>query len=55
MVERPIDKRERYVGYSVCCLQLAKVVPDNESQSILKEMASEWLALAEQSNTREEP
>lgn len=47
MEEQPIDKRERYVDYANCCLQLAKVVLDNRSRATLKEMASEWLKLAE--------
>jgi len=53
MAEQPTDKRERYVGYSAFCLQLAKVVLDNKSRAMLREMASEWLKLAEQSYERE--
>ena len=49
MEEQPTDKRERYVGYSVYCLKLAKVSFDNQSRVVLREMASEWLKLAEQS------
>jgi hypothetical protein len=49
MAEEPTDKRERYVGYSACCLQLAKVVMDKKSRAMLREMASEWLKLAEKS------
>jgi hypothetical protein len=49
MPERPTDKRERYVAYSAYCLKLAKVAFDNQSRVILREMASEWLTLAEQS------
>jgi hypothetical protein len=47
MAERSIDDRERYVGYATHCLQLAKVATDPESRAILKEMAAEWLKLAE--------
>jgi hypothetical protein len=50
MAEQPIDKRERYVGYASHCLQLAKVVFDNQSRVFLKEMASEWLKLAEETD-----
>ena len=46
MVELPIDKRERYVGYSAFCLQLAKTASDNQSRMTLREMATEWLKLA---------
>jgi hypothetical protein len=41
--------RERYVGFATHCLQLAKVVTAQESRAILKEMATEWLKLAEAS------
>ena len=47
MAERSIDDRERYVGYATHCLQLAKVATDQESRAFLKEMAAEWLKLAE--------
>ena len=47
MVERPIEKRERYVGYATCCLQLAKSVSDDQMRATLREMATEWLKLAE--------
>jgi hypothetical protein len=55
MAEEPTDKRERYVDYANCCLQLAKVVSDNNSRVLLREMASEWLKLAEQSYDRDQP
>jgi hypothetical protein len=47
MAERSIEDRERYVGYANHCLQLAKAATDQESRAILKEMAAEWLKLAE--------
>ena len=47
MAERSIDDRERYVGCATHCLQLAKVATDQESRTVLKEMAAEWLKLAE--------
>ena len=47
MAERSIDDRERYVGYANHCLQLAKVATDEYSRAILREMATEWLKLAE--------
>ena len=49
MTEQPTDKRERYVDYANSCLQLAKVITDNPSRTKLREMATEWLKLAEQS------
>jgi hypothetical protein len=47
MAERSIDKREQYVAFATHCLQLAKVAADRQSRVVLKEMAAEWLRLAE--------
>jgi hypothetical protein len=47
MVDRSNEKREQYVDYATHCLQLAKVTTDRESRAILREMAAEWLKLAE--------
>ena len=47
MAERSIEDRERYVSYATHCPQLAKLATDQESRTILKEMAAEWLKLAE--------
>jgi hypothetical protein len=47
MADQSIDKRERYVDFATHCLKLAKVAADRESRAILKEMAQEWLKLAE--------
>ena len=47
MAERSIDDRERYVSYATHCLQLAKATTDLESRAMLREMAAEWLKLAE--------
>jgi hypothetical protein len=41
------EHRERYVGFATHCLQLAKVATDQKSLTILREMATEWLKLAE--------
>jgi hypothetical protein len=46
--QHSIDLRERYVGYATHCLELAKVATDQESRAVLKEMAAEWLKLAEE-------
>jgi hypothetical protein len=47
MAARLINDRERYVGYATHCLQLARTTTDQESRAVLKEMAAEWLKLAE--------
>jgi hypothetical protein len=47
MADRSIDTREWYVGFATHCLQLAKVAADHQSRAILREMAAEWLKLAE--------
>jgi hypothetical protein len=47
MSEECTNRRERYVDYANCCLQQAKVATENQSRALLREMASEWLKLAE--------
>ncbi len=47
MADRSIDTRERYVAFATHCLQLAKIAGDSQSRAVLKEMAAEWLKLAE--------
>jgi hypothetical protein len=47
MADQSIDKQEQYVAFATHCLQLAKVATDQESRTILREMAKEWLKLAE--------
>ena len=42
-----IDLRERYAGFATHCLELAKATTDQESRNLLREMAAEWLKLAE--------
>jgi hypothetical protein len=41
------DQRARYVGFATYCLQLAKVAADEYSVAMFREMAGEWLKLAE--------
>jgi hypothetical protein len=45
MAEQSIDKREQYVDFATHCL--AKVAGDSQSRTVLREMAAEWLNLAE--------
>jgi hypothetical protein len=45
--KQSIDLRVRYVGYATHCLELAKTTTDQKSRNILREMAAEWLKLAE--------
>jgi hypothetical protein len=47
MADQSIDKREQYVSFATHCLQLAKVAGDSQSRAVLREMAAEWLNLAE--------
>jgi hypothetical protein len=47
MADESIDKREQYVAFATHCLQLAKVAADRKSRAVLREMATEWLRLAE--------
>lgn len=48
MKEERTERRERYVDYANYCLQLAKATTDHQARTRLREMASEWLKLAEQ-------
>jgi len=50
MAEQSNGKRERYVDYANHCLQLAKTVVDDQSRILLREMASGWLKLADESS-----
>jgi hypothetical protein len=42
-----LSTNEQYVAFATQCLQLAKVAGDNQSRTVLREMAAEWLKLAE--------
>jgi hypothetical protein len=41
------DKHKEYVGYAEHCLQMVTVAKDQDSRSIQREMAAEWIRLAE--------
>jgi hypothetical protein len=53
MAERLAHHQERYVGYATHCLQLAKAATDQGSRAVLREMATEWLKLAEDSGSEQ--
>jgi hypothetical protein len=40
-------KCEEYVGYANHCLILASATTDDESRTVLRKVAAEWLKLAE--------
>jgi len=42
------NKYKQYVLYAEHCLAKAKTLPDKEARLIQREMATEWLKLAEQ-------
>ena len=42
------NKFKEYVLYAEHCLMMAKVAPDQQSRIIQREMAAEWLRLADQ-------
>jgi hypothetical protein len=48
MRDREATKLEKYVDHANHCLQLAKESNDHYSQALLREMAAEWLRLAEE-------
>jgi hypothetical protein len=47
MAIRKNNKQEEYVRYAEHCLEMAKIAPDQESRVVLREMAAEWLKLAD--------
>jgi hypothetical protein len=40
-------KHKDYARYAAACLQMVVVAPDQEARAIQREMAAEWLKLAE--------
>ena len=47
MAVQKTDKRDQYIRYAEHCLEMARTAPDQESRRIQREMAAEWLKLAE--------
>lgn len=41
------DEHEEYSLYAVHCLKMASIAPDQKSRIIQREMAAEWLKLAD--------
>jgi hypothetical protein len=41
------DKHKEYTRYAEHCLQMATLATDQDSRSIQREMAAEWLRLAD--------
>jgi hypothetical protein len=46
------DKRKEYARYALYCLNMVAAVADQESRGIQREMAAEWLKLAESARRR---
>jgi hypothetical protein len=44
---RKNDKHKEYVRYASHCLEMVNVTSDQEYRSIQREMAAEWLRLAD--------
>lgn len=47
MPSSQVAQCDKYVEFANRCLQLASTTRDEESRRILREMAAEWLDLAE--------
>jgi hypothetical protein len=46
--EKPMsDKHKEYAHYAEHCLRMVPLTPDQEYRTVQREMASEWLRLAE--------
>ena len=41
------DKHKEYARYARCCLGMTGAAKDHDARTILREMAAEWLKLAE--------
>lgn len=41
------DKHKEYARYATYCLGMTSVAKDHEARTILREMAAEWLTLAD--------
>jgi hypothetical protein len=41
------DKHEEYSLYAEHCLKMARIAPDQNSRVVQREMAAEWLKLAD--------
>jgi len=41
------DKHREYARYAAHCLNMVAAAPDQESRAIQREMAAEWLKLAD--------
>jgi hypothetical protein len=42
------DKAAEYAAYAEHCLKLVKVIPEQESRFVCREMAGEWLRLSQE-------
>jgi hypothetical protein len=47
MADPKINRHKEYVRYANHCLEMVAVAKDQESRSIQREMAGEWLRLAD--------
>jgi hypothetical protein len=41
------SKHQQYRAYAAHCLEMAKYIPDQTSRNVQREMAAEWLSLAD--------
>jgi hypothetical protein len=41
------DKHKKYARYAVHCLEIVPAIPDQEYRTVQREMAAEWLRLAD--------
>lgn len=48
MAIRKNVKHDEYLRYSEQCLKMARIAPDQVSRAIQREMAAEWLNLADE-------
>jgi hypothetical protein len=46
-------KHEKYTHYAECCLKMAKQNLEHDSRIVLRDMAAEWLKLADNPSSEE--
>jgi hypothetical protein len=51
MPDSQADRAMLYASYAEICLKVATMLPDRDTRVVHREMAAEWLMLAEQAAT----
>jgi hypothetical protein len=55
MAVRKVSKYEEYRDYAEHCLKLVRIATNREARVVQREMAAEWLKLADMFSAAEQP